>query len=465
VVNASDRLKPLVQSAGGDFAGQAGAIIYSYDAASQLISVSGPGLSETYAYDAAGNRTRRGAITYTYDAADQLTSSSDGATYTYDANGNLRAKTIGGQTTTFNWDARDQLARIDFSDGTFAAYTYDGTGNRVSKRDRSGVATYYVYDNLDLAQEVNAAGQATASYVYASLDMPLSMTRGGVAYFYLYDGLGNVAGLTDAAGTLVASYRYDPWGNVIATGGSNPSLANPFRFTGRQWDAESGLYYYRARYYDPQLGRFISPDPLTRGGGGNRYAYVDNNPIGQTDALGLFKDDPIVRSLLYWANEAAQAVTPEYVQYANRAWQNRWSTLLQTVSSEQKPAVFQYLYEEGLKLSGRNFTSTGTLVGLQPNFSGHRIVLETTMQAPVRGLPSRVLLGPGGGGRAFPSFSSFARPRPSLGARVLGGTVRWGGRAVGAAIRIGGRALPVIGWAMWAYDAYNLYQAWNNPCK
>ena len=87
----------------------------------------------------------------------------------------------------------------------YAAYTYDGTGNRVSKRDRAGVVTYYVYDNLDLVQEVDAAGQVVASYVYASLDMPLSMTRGGVTYYYLYDGLGNVAGLTDAAGTLVAS--------------------------------------------------------------------------------------------------------------------------------------------------------------------------------------------------------------------------------------------------------------------
>ena len=252
---------------------------------------------------------------------------------------------------------------------------------------------------------------------------------------------------------------------MIAAGGSNPSLANPFRFTGREWDAESGLYYYRARYYDPQLGRFISPDPLTRGGGGNRYAYVENNPIGWSDALGLFKDDPIVRSLLFWANEAGQAVTQGYAEYANRAWSNRWANLIRTVPSEQKPAVLNYLYEEGLKLTGRRFTSTGTLIGLQPNFSGHRIVFFNTVSAPGRGLPSRILLGPGGGGRAFPSFASFARPRPGLGARVLGAAVRWGGRAASVAIRVGGRALPIIGWAMWAYDAYSLYQAWNNPCK
>ena len=91
---------------------------YTYDALYQLTGVSGPGINETYAYDEAGNRVRKGGVTYSYDAADQLISSSDGATYTYDAKGNLRTKTLGGQTTTYTWDSLDRLARIDFPDGT-----------------------------------------------------------------------------------------------------------------------------------------------------------------------------------------------------------------------------------------------------------------------------------------------------------------------------------------------------------
>ncbi len=86
------------------------------------------------------------------------------------------------------------------------------------------------------------------------------------------------------------------------------------------------------------------------------------------------------------------------------------------------------------------------------------------MTAP--GIPIRrpILLGPGGG-RAFPSFASFVKPKPSAIIRIGGRALSLGGRALGAIIRVGGRALPVIGWAMWAYDAYTLYQWWNNPCK
>jgi RHS repeat-associated protein len=184
----------------------------------------------------------------------------------------------------------DCLVRIDFPDGSYAAYTYDRLGRRLSKRDRSGATTYYIYEGADLVQEVNDGGVVIAGYVYDGLDHPLSMTRGGTTYYYLYDRLDSVVGLTDGAGGVVASYRYDPWGNVIATGGSNPALANPFRFAGREWDAESGLYYFRARYYDAGLGRFISPDPRT-GASGPDYAYAMNNPLADRDPLGLYSYD------------------------------------------------------------------------------------------------------------------------------------------------------------------------------
>jgi RHS repeat-associated protein len=116
----------------------------------------------------------------------------------------------------------------------------------------------------------------------------LSMTRAGQTYYYLYDHLGSVIGLTDGAGTLVASYRYDPWGNVIATGGSNPGLSNPFRFTGREWDAESGFYFLRTRYYDPAVGRFISADWAgINAGETNAYVYALNSPTNLTDPFGL----------------------------------------------------------------------------------------------------------------------------------------------------------------------------------
>jgi RHS repeat-associated protein len=260
-----------------------GTTTYTYDAIYRLTSVSGPGINETYAYDATGNRTARNAVTYSYNAANQLVSSSDGVSYAYDDNGNLKTKSLNGQTTTFTWNANDRLTRIDFPDGSFAAYTYDALGRRLSKRDRAGVTIYYVYDGLNLAQEVNSSGVVIASYVHDSLDHPLSMTRDGFTYSYLYDRLGSVIGLTDGGGVLVASYRYDPWGNLIATGGSNPTLTNPFRFAGREFDVESGLYSMRARFYDPQTGRFLSKDALNSA---NAYAYADNNPVVFHDPMG-----------------------------------------------------------------------------------------------------------------------------------------------------------------------------------
>lgn len=266
----------------------AGTTNYSYDALHQLVSVSGPGLNESYSYDAAGNRTAKGGVTYSYNAANQLTGASDGSSYSYDANGNRTGKTVGGQTTSYTWDGNNRLTRINFPDGSHAAYTYDADGKRLSKRDRSGQMSYYIYEGLNLVQELNSAGAVVASYVYDRLDQPLSMTRGGVTYYYLYDQLGNVIGLSNGAAGLVVTYRYDPWGNVIAAGGSNPNLPNPFRFTGREWDAESGLYFYRARYYDPQVGRFLSPDPLhVLAGRLQAYVYANNNPLAYSDPLGL----------------------------------------------------------------------------------------------------------------------------------------------------------------------------------
>ncbi len=266
----------------------AGTTTYTYDSAYQLTSVSGPGLSQTYAYDAAGNRTGKAGVTYSYDAANQLLTSSDGGTFTYDANGNLRTRTRAGQTTAYTWDVRDRLTRVDYPDGTFNAFAYDAQGRRISRRDRQGATSYFIYEGWNLMQEVAPNGAVLANYVYDGLDHPIAMNRGGTTYYYLYDRLGNVVGLTNGAGVLVASYRYDPWGNLLAAGGINPNLTNPFRFVGREWDADSGLYYMRGRYYDPDLGRFISRDPLRLTmPAGNHYAYAANNPANASDPMGL----------------------------------------------------------------------------------------------------------------------------------------------------------------------------------
>jgi len=287
-----------------------GTTSYAYDSLYRLTQVTYPGgASETYTYDAGGNRLSRGATTYTYDSANRLVSSTadGGTTYTYDANGNLTGKTAGGQTTTYTWNDQNQLARIDYPDGTHSAYTYDHRGRRLSKTDRAGVTIYFVYDGANLVQEVDAAGNVIAQYVYErGLDSPLSMTRNGTTYYYLSDHLGSIIGLTDGGGNLVASYTYDPWGNVISQTGT---ITNPFRFIGREYDAESGLYFLRARYYDPALGRFLSPDSLRLMGNGASYAYAANNPVNFIDPLGLVQWGRLGMSTLGMVGGGVESVT------------------------------------------------------------------------------------------------------------------------------------------------------------
>jgi RHS repeat-associated protein len=269
------------------------AIGYDYDGVYRLTGVNYAGGDwERYTYDPAGNRlaleTPGGTTQYGYDAANQLVALTDTlgvvTTFAYDANGNLTHRTRQGESIAYTWDGANRLVRIDYPDGTFIAYTYGPDGRRLSRRGRSGDLTYYVYDGLNLVEERDAAGNVLASYVYGQgLDRPYSMWRGGQVYYFLYDRQSSVVGLTDGVGTLVARYAYDAWGNLLSESGT---VENPFRYTGREWDAEAGLYYLRARYYAPTLGRFLSRDPLGMVDGMNVYVYTQNNPVNHLDPLG-----------------------------------------------------------------------------------------------------------------------------------------------------------------------------------
>jgi RHS repeat-associated protein len=136
-----------------------------------------------------------------------------------------------------------------------------------------------------LVETVNAAGGEVASYTQGrSIDEPLAMDRGGTIDYYEADGVSSITSLTATNGTVTQSYTYDSFGNTTNSSGS---LTNFFRYTGREFDTETGLYYYRARYYDPSGGRFLSEDPSGFGGGINFYSYAAGTPTNLTDPFGL----------------------------------------------------------------------------------------------------------------------------------------------------------------------------------
>jgi RHS repeat-associated protein len=272
---------------------------YGYDAASRLTSLvyrtPASVLGElTYQYDAAGYRTRVGgalaetllppaAASATYDAGNRQLAFGDAHT-TFDANGNATSISGPSGVTGLEWDARNRLIRVS-SPGVTAEYTYDGFGRRIRKRV-GGADTRYVYDGVDIVQELTTGGPV--SYVHSNvIDELLMIERPEGRSFPAADGVGSTVLVTNEAGATAARYLYEPFGATMST---NPGFPNAFRFTGRELD-ETGLYHYRARYYDPRAHRFVSEDPLGIAAGLNVYAYVNNNPLKFVDPLGLDLQD------------------------------------------------------------------------------------------------------------------------------------------------------------------------------
>ena len=258
---------------------------YGYDSIYQLLSaVQGSTTTESYTYDPVGNRTASlGVSSYTTNASNELTSTSS-ASYTYDSNGNTLTKTVGSNTTTYSWDYENRLTGVTLPGaGGTVSFKYDPLGRRIEKTT-SSTTSVYAYDGNNLVEETNSSGAVVARYAQTEkVDEPLAMLRSGATSYYNADGLGSVTSLTNAAGAAAETYTYDSFGKVTASVGS---LTNPFQYTGRELDPEIGLYYYRARYYDPAIGRFISEDPIEFSGGINFFRYVDNRPLQLIDPQG-----------------------------------------------------------------------------------------------------------------------------------------------------------------------------------
>jgi RHS repeat-associated protein len=170
-------------------------------------------------------------------------------------------------------------------------YAYDAFGRRVEKKYDGRTVLKYLYDGDHCIAEYGAGNDLHRKYIYGPpVDEPVCMVESSGTYagtyYYHFDGLGSVTALTNSSGTTVEVYEYDVYGRP---GASVPAHPNRIMFTGREYDKETGLYYYRARYYNPQIGRFLQTDPIGYKDGMDWYTYCGNNPITTSDPSGLFK--------------------------------------------------------------------------------------------------------------------------------------------------------------------------------
>ena len=262
---------------------------YGYDNIYELQSVTqGSSTTESYTYDPVGNRlTSLGGASWSYNSSNEL-NSRPSYSYTYDYNGNTQTMVNSSGTTTYAWDFENRLTSVALpGSGGTVTFKYDPFGRRIYKSSSSSTSIY-AYDGDNLIEETNSSGGAVARYSQGlSIDEPLAMLRGGTTSYYQADGLGSLTSLSNTSGALANTYTYDSFGNLVASSGS---LVNSFRYTGRDFDTETGLYYYRARYYDPATGRFLNEDPIGFDGGIDFYPYVQNDSQDWGDFEGTQRD-------------------------------------------------------------------------------------------------------------------------------------------------------------------------------
>ncbi len=294
---------------------------YSYDAAGEVVGAahgSAANPDETYAYDANGNRTASpGHATGTRTGPGNRLASDGTFNYEYDNEGNLvrRTEIATGKVRELAWDFRNRLTSVTDKDaaGTVVqrvAFTYDALDRRVRKAvtQASGTTqTLYVSDGYDVILEFldkdGAAGPNAPALDRRYLRGPMvdqllaQEDAAGTVLWPLADHLMTVRDVVGSSGAVVDHVTYDTFGNVLAQ--SNPAASSRDLFTGREYDVETGYYYYRSRYYAPDQGRFLGEDALGLRADTNPFRYAGADPVNRSDPTGHIA--PIVGYVAYTA--------------------------------------------------------------------------------------------------------------------------------------------------------------------
>jgi RHS repeat-associated protein len=283
-----------------------------------------PIYTNNYEYDLADNRTGVAngvADIFTINALNQITEiyqiyGQPHTTFEYDLNGNLIEQTTSAGTVEMEYDYENRLVKITYPIIGSTEFVYDPLGRRLKTIEKNGQGqvlseTRYVYDGINLIAELDANDQLLAGFTHGpGVDDPLIARYNGSDYLYLKNHQGSVLGLATFGGSVVKTYKYDAFGNIKQETG--PTVDHGFTYTSRERHARSGLYYYRARWYSPVLGRFLSQDPIGHLGGVNLYTYGVGDPANNVDPLGLIIGEMGPTLGYIWEGSDREIVIPGY---------------------------------------------------------------------------------------------------------------------------------------------------------
>ncbi len=297
-----------------NLAGTAQDVAYSYSRNAVREITGQVWTNDLYQYDGHSN----GTTAYSVNGLNQYTQAG-GNSLSYDSNGNL----TGDGVWSYSYDTDNKLKTATKA-GYAASLAYDAEG-RLRRTTLGGTTTDLLYDGAELIAEYSASGSLLRRYVHGpGVDEPLVVYEGsgtGNKSWLYRDHLGSVIGTANATGASTAIYSYGPYGEP------NQSSGVRFRYTGQQYLGDLNLYYYKARFYAPTLGRFLQTDPIGTGDDLNLYAYVGNNPLNYTDPAGLAAHEAAMLTSTVVNSEAGQfglGFVPGYDLY--QAWNNPDST-------------------------------------------------------------------------------------------------------------------------------------------
>ena len=260
--------------------------VYTYDSLERLqtatTTIDGSVTADVYTYSNSGNILSHNDDIYSYENVTfpQAATAYKGSTYTYDSNGNLSTKNDGTDTKTYSYDWNDRLSSVDDTRGNIASYGYSENRQRLSK-EVDGSIKYYIGETTEIE------GGNTTNYVFAGNSRVATINNTGDIAYSHSDHLGSGSLETNNSGDVTSALTYKPFGSEEVSVGEK---SNDHTYTDQEKDSETGLMYYNARYYDPELKRFTSVDAwsgeLTNSQTQNKYTYVNNNPLKYTDPTG-----------------------------------------------------------------------------------------------------------------------------------------------------------------------------------